>query len=73
MARVEFLPGIKCKNCGKIELPPFKYLLCQECGTKIVDGHNKKDGFIINGNAEIISVKVTHKLFRDIYEEVKGK
>lgn len=69
MAKVEFYPGIKCKNCGEIEIPPFRNPLCQKCGTKIVNGYNRKDGFLINGNAEIISVKVTHKLFKTIYEE----
>lgn len=70
MAKVEFLPGIKCKNCGNIEVPPFRYHLCQGCGTKVVDGYNNKDGWLINGNADRISVKVTHKLFKTIYEEV---
>ena len=70
MAKVRFLPGIKCKNCGKIAIPPFRYHLCQGCGAKVVDGHNDKDGFLINGNANIIKVKVTHKLFKDVYEEV---
>lgn len=70
MAKVEFYPGIKCKNCGKIEIPPFGNQLCQGCGTKVVDGHNSKDGFLINRNADMISVKVTHKLFKTIYEEV---
>ena len=70
MAKIEFLPGIKCKNCGKIETPPFGHHLCQGCGTKIVDGYNQKDGFLINKNATIISVKITKKLFKTIYEEV---
>ena len=70
MAKVEFYPGIKCSNCGKIAIPPFRYLLCQGCGTKVVDGHNDKDGWLINKNADMINVKVTHKLFKTIYEEV---
>ena len=70
MAKIEILPGIRCSHCGKIEIPPFRYLLCQVCGTKVVDGHNEKDGWLINRNADMIKVKVTHKLFKDVYEEV---
>ena len=73
MAKVKFSPGIKCKNCGRIEIPPFGNQLCQGCGTKVVDGHNWKDGFLINKNADIINVKVTKTLFKTIYEEMEQK
>ena len=70
MARIEFKPGIRCKRCGNMDIPPFSSILCQKCGAKIVEGYNKKDGYTITANANIISIKITHKLFKDIYEEV---
>lgn len=70
MAKVKFYPGIKCRNCGRIEIPPFGNKLCQGCGALIVDGYNRKDGcWMINKNADMISVKITKTLFKTIYEE----
>ena len=70
MAKVKFSPGIRCRNCGKIEIPPFGCHLCQVCGAKIVDGYDNKNGWLINKNADMITVKVVRKLFKTIYEEV---
>lgn len=70
MARTELMRGIKCKNCGSMEIPPFSHHLCQSCGTHIVERYDKKEGWIISKNAKIIAIKVTHKLFKDILEEV---
>ena len=69
MARTEFVQGIKCKKCGKMEIPPFSHHLCQSCGTHVIKGY-EKDGWVVTKNADIIAIKVTHKLFKDIYEEV---
>lgn len=71
MVRTELVRGIKCKNCGSMEIPPFSHHLCQSCGTHIVKGYDKKDGWTIDQGAKIITIKVTHKLFKDILEEVQ--
>lgn len=70
MARTEFLRGIKCKKCGNMDIPPFAHHCCQSCGAFVVEGYNKKDGWIIAKDASLITIKVTHKLFKDILEEV---
>lgn len=69
MAKVTFEKGIKCKKCGKMLIPPFKNRLCQSCGTEIIAEYNAKRGWIITDNADIITVKVTHKLLHYLLEE----
>ena len=71
MAKTEILRGIKCNKCGHIDIPPFGYHLCQNCGAYVIDDFIRgKGGWQITSNANIIPVKVTHKLFKDILEEV---
>ena len=67
MAKVEFEYGIKCKKCGKICLYPFD-ILCQQCGTQVLDFHQGKT--VIHKNADIVTAKITRKLFKTIIEEV---
>lgn len=72
MARIEFVPGVKCKQCGKL-LISFNRLqrtiLCQGCGAHILTYLGNREAEVTE-NAEQVTVKVTHKLFSDIYEEV---
>ena len=73
MAIVTYERGIKCKKCGNIyvEIDRFQYcVLCQNCGTHVLNFDIKNKKGIVTKNADIVTVKVTHKLFRDIYEEV---
>lgn len=74
MARVSYETGLKCKRCGNIVLSVSKLysrVLCQGCGAHIVDINFKTQEGVMTKNAEKITVKVTHKLFSDIYEEVE--
>ena len=71
MAKTEIVRGIKCKKCGHIDVPPFKHHLCQNCGAQVVEGFKYGNGgWTITNNANIIPLKITHKLFKNILEEV---
>lgn len=73
MKRITYEPGVKCKKCGKIIVSfnkNYRYVLCQNCGTHIMDFDSVNNKALVTANADIITVKVTHKLFREIYEEV---
>lgn len=74
MAKVTYERGVKCKKCGEIIINldiSKQHVLCQNCGTYIIHFDPKSKEGTVTRNAEIISVKVTHKLFKEIYEEVK--
>lgn len=73
MARISYERGIKCKKCGKIIIAidnPSFCVLCQGCGTHLADNDYENSALVVTNNAKIITVKVTHKLFHDIFEEV---
>lgn len=73
MARVTYERGIKCKKCGKIYISFDKFqhcVLCQNCGTHIMDFDLKNNKGKVTEKADIVTVKVTHRLFREIYEEI---
>ena len=70
MARTEFVRGLKCKKCGRMDVPPFSHHCCQSCGAYIIEGYDKQDGWTLTKDASVITIKVTHKLFKDILEEV---
>lgn len=73
MARISYETGLKCKRCGKIILSVSRFhsrVLCQGCGAHIVDIDFKTKKGMMTENSEQVTVKVTHKLFSDIYEEV---
>ena len=73
MAKVTYERGIKCKKCGKIIISfdrHKQHILCQDCGTHIMDFDIRRKHGEVTQNADIISVKITHKLFKEIYEEV---
>jgi phage FluMu protein Com len=73
MARISYETGLKCKRCGKIVLSVSRLhsrVLCQGCGAHIVDIDFKTKEGTMTENSEKVTVKVTHKLFSDIYEEV---
>lgn len=72
MARVTYEVGVKCKRCGKLLISFDRFqrtILCQGCGTHILTYLGNREAEATE-NAEKITVKVTHKLFSDIYEEV---
>lgn len=75
MARITYERAIKCKRCGtfRTSIDAYKHhVLCQNCGTHIMDFDCRTKEGTVTQNAEIITVKVTHKpFFREIYEEVK--
>lgn len=73
MANTEFIEGIRCKKCGKIIAQPtvFTRELCQGCGAKLIDTNINKRTYSLSDNAESVTVKVTHKFFKDIYEVVE--
>ena len=74
MAKVTYERGIKCKKCGKIIISFDRYkqhILCQNCGTYLINFDPESKSGTVTQNADMISVKVTHKLFKEIYEEVE--
>lgn len=73
MAYVTFEQAIKCKRCGKLTASFNRFqrtVLCQGCGTHIMTYEGNLEATVTE-NANITTVKVTHKLFSDIYEEVE--
>ena len=73
MARITYERAVKCKRCGEISVSIDRfqsYVLCQNCGEHIANLDIKNRELELTENADIVTVKVTHKLFKDIYEEV---
>jgi ribosomal protein S27E len=73
MARISYERGLKCKRCGKIitTIDRFSsFVLCQGCGAYLAEFDREKKEINVANDAKIITVKVTHKLFHDIFEEV---
>ena len=73
MARVSYERGIKCKKCGEmiVSFNRFKHcILCQNCGSHLMDFNLQTKEGVVTENADIITVKVTHKMFHDLYQEV---
>ena len=75
MSRVEFTNGIQCKKCGNIIVQPtiFTSELCQKCGTKLLDIDISDKSYTVDKGGKGVTVKVTHKFFRDIYEVVEAQ
>lgn len=72
MARVEFREGIQCTKCNKIIIPDlFTSELCQGCGTKLMDINYSNRTYSRCECCKDVTVKITHKLFSDIYEVVE--
>lgn len=72
MARVSYESALKCKRCGHFTLEINRFvrrILCQECGAHIADREDGKVAYIAN-NAEFVDVKITHKFFQSVIEEV---
>ena len=69
MARAKIVEGFECKNCGELYVPPVEHILCQKCGTKLVNGMGSR-GYLLTQHAKIIPIRVTHKWFTDIYERI---
>ena len=73
MARVTYEKGVKCLKCGNLITTVNRFnrtILCQECGAYIGDFDLSKKELLITDNAKDVVIKVTHKLFSNIYEEV---
>ena len=73
MARVTYERGIKCKKCGELYISINRFcscVLCQNCGTHIMDFDLRNREAEVTENADIVTIKVTHKLFSYICEEV---
>lgn len=73
MANIEFVEGVRCKKCGNIIAQPTIFVkeLCQSCGAKLIDINIGRKTYSLSSNAESVTVKVTHKFFKDIYEVVE--
>lgn len=73
MADIEFVEGIICKRCGEIIAQPtiLTRELCQGCGARLMDINISRRTYSLSNNAESVTVKVTHKFFKDIYEVVE--
>lgn len=72
MARVSYEVAVKCKQCGELLLSIDRFqrtVLCERCGAHILTYLGKYEAELTK-NAKQVTVKVTHKLFSDIYEEV---
>lgn len=73
MAYVTYETGLKCKRCGDLTISVSRIgsrKLCQNCGAHIMDFNPMTLEATVTENADIVSVKVTHKLFSNILEEV---
>lgn len=73
MARVTYERGLKCKRCGRMYISIDRFqrcIVCQDCGAHIANFDRRNKEAEITKNADVITVKVTHKLFTDICEEV---
>lgn len=73
MANIEFVEGVRCKRCGEIIVQPtiFTRELCQGCGARLIDTNISRRTYSLSNNAESVTIKVTHKFFKDIYEVVE--
>lgn len=72
MARIEYKEGIECTNCGDFicQIPKHQRL-CNKCGAKIIDDVDDNYEVTLGKYGRGIVVKVTHKLFSEIYEKVR--
>jgi ribosomal protein S27E len=72
MAYVTYEQAIKCKQCGKLRTSIDRFqrtILCQGCGAHIMTYNGNLEAEVTK-NADIVTVKVTNKLFSRILEEV---
>ena len=73
MANIEFIEGIRCKRCSETIVQPtiFTRELCQGCGVKLIDVNTERKTYSLSSNAESVTIKITHKFFKDVYEVVE--
>lgn len=72
MTRIEYKEGIECKNCGDfIYQIPKHQRLCTKCGARIIDDVDDNFEVALGKYGRGIIVKVTHKLFSDVYVKVR--
>ena len=73
MAKISYQRGIKCKKCGKIIIAIDRFsscVFCQNCKAYLANFDYKNKEMVVTNNAEIVTVEVTHKLFRNVLKEV---
>ena len=74
MAYVTYEQGIKCRKCGEFRTSIKRFnahVLCQGCGAHIGDFNLSERELLVTDNADIVTLKVTHKLFSNICEVVE--
>ena len=78
MARIEYIQGVQCKQCGTIlqggrgaEITLSTPELCQNCGAHLIDKHMGTNSFELMADGQSVIIKATHKLFSTIYEVVR--
>ena len=70
MAKVEFIEGVCCKQCGKIlqssdgpRMDIYMPELCQNCGAHLININIKDKAYSITENGQAVIIKSTRKLF----------
>ena len=73
MVKVEFTEGIQCKQCGHMvaDMNIYTSELCQQCGARIMDIDLTSRSVSKGPEGKWVTIKVTNKLFRKIYEFVR--
>ena len=73
MAKITFVEGVKCTKCGNLIAEPtiFTSQLCQNCGARIMTINVAGRSYEATYAGKSVTLKVTHKLFGDIIEEVE--
>ncbi len=72
MNNIEFVKGVQCQKCGNI----IAYVrsdtpeLCQKCGADLIYKDLSDQSYNIGKDGKSVTVKVTHKFFKDVYEIV---
>jgi len=61
--------GIKCRNCGQLQIPPYKHEHCPTCGTGLYRIYSDKT-CVPTSNVQSTMIKVTHRFFSKTLEEV---
>lgn len=74
MAKISYMRGIKCKRCGELYVTfdkSSRYFLCQNCGAYLGNFDIEANCLTVEEDGKIVTIKVTHKLFSETYEEIK--
>lgn len=73
MAKVKYVQGVQCTKCGNIIIEPRIWTpeLCQECGAHVIDKDIQGKEYFLAEYGRSVTVKVTSKLFTELYEIVE--